>query len=424
MNDVHGGIAVLIVAYGRPDLLSDCLRSCRVHLGDLPVHVWDNSELDHPGMSEVRASYPAVNWHGTGVNLGFAAAVNRLADLVPGAHMLLLNPDAIVSGALVRTRAQLTADTTVAAAAPRIAAATPYPGEMPWFNAHRAPNLLRALVSRAGYAPALSGRSISELYRTPPTEVDGYLTGACLLINRRAWNAVGAFDEEFFLYGEEADWQLRVRSSGWRLIFVDEPGITHSAKGTVVGDQQRSLRSDDLLRANIALTLEHAKGARTADLYLAGTSLLDHLQRSARRVRKARIRRDTGQPQVILTMDRLADGDAQRQRVLLAIELDRRGYFVTIACMRRLGPLVAEIPPTVRVVRQPWWCPVFDLGEGPAILVSGDTLAEIRCAALWRPFGRSRRVIAPNMRRCLEGTADMKTMADSYEEALIAVLKD
>ncbi|WP_371750610.1 glycosyltransferase [Mycobacteroides sp. LB1] len=390
-GEVHGGIAVFVVAYGRPDLLADCLRSCHEHLGELPVHVWDNSGPDYPGMGAVRASFPDVSWHGTGDNLGFAAAVNRLADLVAGAHLLLVNPDAIVKSPLTRTRAQMAIDPMVAAAAPQIDPTTPHLGELPWDNGHRAPNMLRALVSHAGYAPALRGRAISELYRTAPTEVDGYLTGACLLINRQVWNEIGGFDEEFFLYGEEADWQLRARAAGRRLVFIDEPGVTHSAKGTVTGDHQRAIRSDDLLRANIALTLEHSKGARTADLYLAGTSALDRVQRSARRVRKTRLRPGTGRPQIILTTNRLVYGGAERQHVLLATELDRRGYAVTIACMQRFGPLVAEIPATVRVVRQPWWCPTFEIGDGPTILVSGDTNTETGCGTLWRASGRHRR---------------------------------
>lgn len=391
VSEVHGGIAVCIVAYGRPDLLAACLESCREHLGDLPVHVWDNSGPDYPGMQAVRAKYPAVHWHGTGENLGFAAAVNRLADLTPGAHLLLLNPDAAVRGPLTLTRAQLATGIKVAAAAPPIQAATPHHGELPWDNGHRTPNLLRALVSRAGYAPALRGRVVSDLYRTRPTAVDGYLTGACLLINRQAWNEVGGFDEEFFLYGEEADWQLRARSAGWRLVLVDEPGVMHSAKGTVAGDDRRSVRSDDLLRANIALTLEHSRGVRTADLYLAGTSVLDRVQPGARRARTARVGAGSGRPQIILTTNRLVYGGAERQHVLLATELDRRGYSVTIACMQRFGPLVAEIPPTVRVVRQPWWCPAFETADGPTILVSGDTNTETGCATLWRASGRNRK---------------------------------
>lgn len=390
-GEIDGSIAVCVVAYRRPDLLDDCLRSCREHLADLPIHVWDNSGANYPGMEAVRASHPEVSWHGTGENLGFAAAVNRLAALVPGANLLLLNPDAVVTGPLAQTRNQIAYGARVAAAAPQIDPANPHPGELPWDNSHRSPNLLRALVSRAGYAPAWRGRVISELYRARPTNVDGYLTGACLLINRRAWNEVGAFDEEFFLYGEEADWQLRARSAGWQLVLADELGVTHSAKGTVTGDRERSIRSDDLLRANIALTLEHAKGVRTADLYLAGTSVLDRVQPAARRLRQTRLRTGTGRPQIILTTNRLVYGGAERQHVLLATELDRRGYAVTIACMQRFGPLVAEIPATVRVVRQPWWCPAFEIGEGPAILVSGDTNTETGCATLWRASGRERR---------------------------------
>lgn len=55
---VTGGVAVLIVAYRSPELLADCLNSCRRHLADLSVHVWDNSGPAFPGMDEVRSAHP------------------------------------------------------------------------------------------------------------------------------------------------------------------------------------------------------------------------------------------------------------------------------------------------------------------------------------------------------------------------------
>ena len=107
------------------------------------------------------------------------------------------------------------------------------------------------------------GRRWSELYREQPQFVDGYLAGSCLAISRDAWNAVGAFDEEFFLYGEESEWQRRARSIGWSLVLVDELGVVHTGHGTVADDQVAALRSRDLLRANTALNLELGDGPQT-----------------------------------------------------------------------------------------------------------------------------------------------------------------
>lgn len=380
--------AVLIVAYRNPALLAECLDSVDKHLPEVPVLVWDNSGPGYPGMDDVVADHPKVRWFCGTANVGFAAAVNALAAEVPEHNLLLLNPDAVLLGPLSGTFAAL-AGRGVAAAAPLVADGTA--GHKAWDVAHREQSVVRALVSRAGYADRLRGSRVSELYGVRPASVSGYLTGACLAVSRDAWDALGCFDEEFFLYGEEADWQRRARSAGWSLMLIDEPGVAHTGHGTVAGDPVAAMRSRDLLRANIALNLELEKGQLPAELYLAGTSVLDRVQRSARQQRSSRRRTAGIRPSVIITTNRLVFGGAERQHVLLAKELDRRGYEVVIACVQRFGPLISEIPASVRVVRQPWWAPALDTAPGRAIVISGDTNTETGFATLWRGAGRGRR---------------------------------
>lgn len=389
-------LAVLVVAYRTADLLDTCLDAVARYLPDASVHVHDNSAEHASELDAVEARHDEATWHRGGPNLGFAAAVNALAATVPGHDLLLLNPDAVLVGPLTGTLGALRQD-RVAVAAPLDVASTAA-GAEPWDVAHRERTLARALVSAAGYAPRLRGTRLSELYDAAPGDVDGYLTGACLAINREAWDEIGPFDEEFFLYGEETDWQARARAAGWRVVLVDEPGIVHEAAGTTRGSSVASRRSGDLLRANIALEIQKRTSSRRADLYLAGTSVLDHVQRSKRAARSART--STGRPAVVFTINRLVYGGAERHHVVLATELVRRGHDVTIVCMQRLGPLISEVPHGVRVVRQPWWAPDVDLPPGPAVLVTGDTNTETGFGSLWR----RRRSIAGSDRRWLVGS--------------------
>jgi glycosyltransferase involved in cell wall biosynthesis len=319
-------------------------------------------------------------WHRGGPNVGFAAAVNALAASVPGHDLLLLNPDALLQGPLAATLAAIRTP-GVAAAAPLTPTGTS--SGRPWDVAHRPRGVVRALVSAAGYAEQLRRTPLSELYAEQPDDVEGYLTGACLAINRAAWDDVGPFDEEYFLYGEESQWQQRARAAGWRLVLADEPGVLHEAAGTVASDAAASTRSGDLLRTNIALQIEQTGGSpRRGDLYLAGTSALDRLQRSKRRARSRRTPVD--RPSIVLTINRLVYGGAERHHVVLATELVRRGHDVTIVALQRFGPLVAEVPHSVRVVRQPWWAPAIDLPPGPSVVVTGDTNTETGFGTLWR----------------------------------------
>jgi glycosyltransferase involved in cell wall biosynthesis len=391
-------LAVLIVAYRNPDMLRDCLAAAQSHLPGTPILVWDNSGPGFDGLDEVVADNPAVRWFLGSSNIGFAAAVNALTREVPDHDVLLLNPDAVLQGPLTGTLAALQTP-GVAAAAPLIADHNADSANYrPWDVAHREQSLGRALVAWSGYAERIRGSRWSHLYARRPSAVSGYLTGACVAISRDAWDAVGCFDEEFFLYGEEADWQRRARSDGWSLQLVDEPGIVHTGHGTVAGDPIAALRSSDLLRANIALNLELEKGSTRADLFLAGTTALGRAQRSARRERATRRRPAGPRPSVIITTNRLAFGGAERQHALLAGELSRRGYEVVIACMQRFGPLVGEIAPSVRVVRQPWWAPAIDVGAGRSVVISGDTNTETGFATLWRAAGRDRRwLVAPHI---------------------------
>lgn len=176
--------------------------------------------------------------------------------------------------------------------------ATTGAGPQRWDIATRRRTLTRALVAAAGYSDALRITPVSHLYASQPAEsqpIEGYLAGICLAINRAAWNQIGGFDEEFFLYGEETDWQERASAAGWRVLLADElevehgnptaakataePGATHGAEFS--SPERR--RNRDLLRANIALLLERRDSVHHADVYLAGTTLLERVQRSSGR---------------------------------------------------------------------------------------------------------------------------------------------
>jgi N-acetylglucosaminyl-diphospho-decaprenol L-rhamnosyltransferase len=54
-----------------------------------------------------------------------------------------------------------------------------------------------------------------------------WLSGPALLVRREAADAVGLFDEAFFMFGEETDWLTRFRRSGWKVLFFPEAEVVH-----------------------------------------------------------------------------------------------------------------------------------------------------------------------------------------------------
>jgi GT2 family glycosyltransferase len=57
-------------------------------------------------------------------------------------------------------------------------------------------------------------------------EVD-WVSGACMVIRRKAIKDVGLLDERFFMYWEDADWCRRMWEKGWKVVYFPQAAIYH-----------------------------------------------------------------------------------------------------------------------------------------------------------------------------------------------------
>lgn len=204
-------LSVVVVAYGRADLLRDCLAPlAQTH--DLVV-------VDNAGSSECAeiCRTLGVRYVDPGGNLGFAAGVNvGLAQVATDHDVLLLNPDArIESEALARLHEGLEGDPRAACVAP--AQVHPETGD-------------RQRVEWPFPSPGrewLIALGLGRLVRAKD-----FVIGSVLLLDRDALDQVGAFDERYFLYSEETDWQRRAVAAGWHSHFVPDAVATHVGAAT------------------------------------------------------------------------------------------------------------------------------------------------------------------------------------------------
>ena len=67
-----------------------------------------------------------------------------------------------------------------------------------------------------------------------PFEPD-YICGASLFVKRTVINDIGLMDERYFLYWEDADWGMRARRKGYKLLYCPESRILHKEGGTTGG---------------------------------------------------------------------------------------------------------------------------------------------------------------------------------------------
>jgi GT2 family glycosyltransferase len=221
-------LAIVIVSYNVWPDLERCLRSLAAHPPARPTTtvVVDNASADGT-LDAVRRDFPAVRAIDAGGNLGFARANNLGIRATASDLVLLLNPDTVVEeGQIDQLVTGLQSDPGAAAAGPRLvdAAGRPElsfgPPLSPW-GEFRQRRLMRALERGEPWALARVDR-----LTTAPGPRD-WVSGACLLAWRADLDAVGLFDERYFLYTEDVDLCAAFQARGRRVIFVPAATVRH-----------------------------------------------------------------------------------------------------------------------------------------------------------------------------------------------------
>ena len=172
-----------------------------------------------------------------GANLGFAAACNRAFAATSSEYVFLLNPDAeLKNGALAEIVRFMDAHPACGIAGSRI---YNYDGSVQeslgefdtWAGA-----FLRS--SAWGELPPLrrfaNGARLRAFRYDEPRRVD-LAIGAALAIRRATIDAIGPFDERFFLYHEEVDFAKRAADAGWETWFVPASEAVHEGMGSARG---------------------------------------------------------------------------------------------------------------------------------------------------------------------------------------------
>lgn len=221
-------ISILVVNHDGCDHLRHCLRQLASQEDSYSeIVVVDNASTDDSA-AMVRSDFPGCRLLALGDNLGFGAANNLAAKAAAGDLLLLLNSDAwLEDGALPRLEAALDADPRLALAAPELR----YPDgrrQFAW-----APET--GVFGEAVQMQRNRFESRPWAHRTPPAWLrpvlgPGWFSAACVLLRRAAFEAVGGFDENIFMYFEDVDLSRRLRHAGWSLGSVPQ-AVAYHVKG-------------------------------------------------------------------------------------------------------------------------------------------------------------------------------------------------
>ncbi|BDZ65789.1 glycosyltransferase [Agromyces mangrovi Wang et al. 2018] len=224
-------VAVVTVAYHSEDALEGFFRTLPAALDGVTaeVVVVDNASTDRD-LSAGRARAAGATFVALDENLGYGAGADAgVAALRSHPEFIVIaNPDVEFTDGAIRSLLDA-ADAVREGAAfgPRIVDehGAVYP------SARRFPRVGTG-VGHALLGRIAPGNPWTRAYRAEDdhgTErrATDWLSGACLLLRRSAYDEVGGFDHDYFMYFEDVDLGQRLADAGWRSIYVPDATVLH-----------------------------------------------------------------------------------------------------------------------------------------------------------------------------------------------------
>lgn len=231
--------SIVVVAADSGAGLVDAARRALASTAAVELIISDNASGDG-SVAAVEAQFaadPRVRIVHNGKNLGFGAGANRVAAQARGDYLLILNPDCLLEPDTVARLLDR------AAAVPRLGllgARIRHPdGSDEAASRRRDPTLRRSLMTLTGLArfaaerPALQGvnEPLDEAVRGADGPAEA-VSGALMLLPRAAFEAVGGFDEGYFLHCEDLDLCRRLRDAGHAVHYAGSISVVHGKGGS------------------------------------------------------------------------------------------------------------------------------------------------------------------------------------------------
>lgn len=233
-------VSVVIVSFNTCNLLRVCLKSIYENTSGVlfEVIVSDNGSVDG-SVEMVKKEFPQVVLVENNANLGFGTANNRGLDVAKGEFVFYLNSDTLLLNNAIKMFYDYWKsheNETIGALGCNLVDAdgvlTESYGKFPESKILLKKMVRHLLAFYVKCALKLFGRDISGIRPVPVYEryigdVD-YVVGADLFVKNSPY---ARFDENFFLYYEETDMQLRMKNDGLRRSLIEGPSVMHLVRG-------------------------------------------------------------------------------------------------------------------------------------------------------------------------------------------------
>ncbi|MDQ1478342.1 MAG: N-acetylglucosaminyl-diphospho-decaprenol L-rhamnosyltransferase, partial [Actinomycetota bacterium] len=221
--------AAVVVNFEPGPLLTECVRSvlADTSAGEVELVVVDNRS--HDGSIEaLQTAFPEVHVISSPGNVGYARAANLGIAATRAPVVAVFNPDLTIEpGTAKAMRACFDDEPRLGAAGPRIrnVDGSDYP------SARKSPSIPVA-VGHGLFGLWWPANPFTARYReldadpAQPRSVD-WVSGAAIWLRRATLDAVGGWDERYFMYMEDLDLCRRIRGAGFDVAYEPAGGVIH-----------------------------------------------------------------------------------------------------------------------------------------------------------------------------------------------------
>jgi GT2 family glycosyltransferase len=233
-------LSILIVNWNSKDHVRECLRSLEKHVtSDHETIVVDGASFDGCG-EMIAAEFPAVRFVQSPHNVGFGRCNNLGAEQANGEYLLFLNPDTEVKPSAVEALLEVAESdagvglvgacllNTDGSLQTSCVQALPTP-----LNRALDSDFLRRRLPKSRLWGTYAAFAASE-----PVPVEA-VSGACMLIHRDHFAAVGGFCPDYFMYAEDMHLCWDVAKLGKRIVYQPAAVIVHHGGGASSGEFSR-----------------------------------------------------------------------------------------------------------------------------------------------------------------------------------------
>jgi GT2 family glycosyltransferase len=229
---VRPDLSLIIVSWNVSNLLADCLDTLQLEPlradGLIVEAIVVDSASSDGTVAMVTERYPQVRLLAQAENVGFTVGNNIGLKAASGRFLMLLNPDTLVIGdALAQLVKYVEAHPDVGVVGPQTRNAN---GTIQ-STRRRFPTLATAIFESTWLQPFAPRGVLNRFYATDIADdaiadVD-WVQGSAFMVRREAYEQVGGLDEHYIMFSEEVDWCKRIKSVGWRVVYIGAAQIIH-----------------------------------------------------------------------------------------------------------------------------------------------------------------------------------------------------